>query len=362
MFITHAVHRVCMSGKAASWWHGEEANVRCELCPHRCSIPDGAVGLCGVRRNEGGRLLASSYGRVCVRSLDPIEKKPLFHFHPGTLVHSFGTFGCNLDCDNCQNYELVRACSGGASMTPLEAVNDTVEHGAQGIAFTFNEPVTWYEFVLDTCVEARSRGLYTVLNTNGYIQREPAEELFRYVDAMNVDVKAFDERTYRSTCGGGLGPVLDTCLAARNVGVHVELTYLLIPGLNDSADEISRFSRWAVDSMGPDVPLFFYRFRPFYRLADLPEQSMERMREAAALATGAGARYVYFGGVAEDNRNTLCPVCSTVVIERRGAESTGKVCFKGREVSRFCPSVSDVRVNLQDGRCPTCGERIPVVL
>ena len=349
-----------MSGRTASWWHREGGNVQCELCPHHCPLPDGSTGLCGVRRNEGGVLIASSYGRACVRSLDPIEKKPLFHYRPGTLVHSFGTFGCNLDCDNCQNHELVRARAGGTDVTPRGVVNEAVERGAHGIAFTFNEPITWFEFVIDTFEEAKPRGLFTVLNTNGYVRREPAEELFRYVDAMNVDVKAFEDRTYRSTCGGSLRPVLDSCVLAKEMGVHVELTYLLVPGLNDSPDETERFSRWAVDAMGPDVPIFFFRFRPFHRLAHLPEQSMERMRQAASLAAQAGARYVYFGGVADARRDTFCPRCSSMVIERKGTESTGKVCFKGGEVSRFCPSVSEVRVYLRDGRCPGCGERVPV--
>lgn len=351
-----------MSGRTASWWHIEANRVRCDLCPHRCSLPDGSAGPCGVRRSEGGKLIASSHGKVCLRSLDPIEKKPLFHYRPGTLVHSFGTFGCNLDCDNCQNHDLVRARSGGSSITPRDASAEASDMGAHGIAFTFNEPVTWYEFVLDASTEARSLGLYTVLNTNGYIMPEPAKELFRHTDAMNVDIKAFDEDVYRSTCGGSLRPVLDACLLARSMGVHVELTYLLVPGVNDSPDEVSRFSEWVVDSMGEDTPLFFFRFRPFHRLAHLPEQTLERMHEAATIASRAGVRYVYFGGVADIGRDTRCPACSAVVIERKGAESTGKVCFRGGEVSRFCPSVSDVRVNLSEGRCPSCGERIPVVL
>ena len=360
--MNHFVNNRGMNERTASWWHPEAGRVRCDLCPHRCSIPDGSAGLCSSRRNEGGRLIASSYGMVCVRSLDPIEKKPLFHYRPGTLVHSFGTFGCNLNCDNCQNYELACSCGGGTFMTPQEAVGEAVENGAQGVAFTFNEPMTWYEFVLDTAQEAAAKGLYTVLNTNGYILREPAERLFRHIDAMNIDVKSFGDRFYRDNCRGSLQEVLDTCLVAKDKGVHVELTYLMIPGLNDSDDEVRRFARWTVDNLGADVPVFFFRFRPFHRLSCLPEQSMERMNEAKRIAEEEGARYVYFGGVADVGRDTACPVCSTVVIERRGASSTGKVCFKGGEVSRFCPSVSDVRVDLPGGRCPNCGERIPVVL
>lgn len=351
-----------MIERTASWWHRDADRVHCDLCPHRCSLTDGAAGICGARRNESGEMIAASFGKVCVRSLDPIEKKPLFHYRPGTLVHSFGTFGCNLDCANCQNYELACAREGGTPMTPREAVDEATGKGAQGIAFTFNEPITWYEFVLETAQEARGSGLYTVLNTNGFILPEPAKELFRHIDAINVDVKSFGDRFYRDNCGGRLQEVLDAGLLAKEQGVHVELTYLLVPGLNDTDDEVRRFSRWAVESMGPDVPLFFFRFRPFYRLSHLPEQSMERMNEARRIAVEEGARYVYFGGVADDGRNTHCPVCSTVVIERKGASSTGKVCFMRSEVSRFCPSVSDVRVDLPGGRCPNCGERIPVVL
>ena len=346
----------------ASWWHYENDNVLCELCPHRCLIKEGNVGICGVRKNDGGELVASSYGMVCVRNLDPIEKKPLFHFHPGTLVHSFGTFGCNLDCDNCQNYELARSRSGGSFLTPQDAVSEAIGQNAHGVAFTFNEPITWYEFVLETSEDAKEKDLYTVLNTNGYIRKEPAEELFTYIDAMNIDVKAFNDQIYHSTCGGKLQPVLDTCVLAKELGIHVELTYLLIPGLNDSSDEIADFSRWVVEYMGTDTPVFFFRFSPFHRLSNLPRQSMDRMLEAESIAKQAGLNYVYFGGVADAIKDTMCPACSSIVIERKADDSTGKVCFRGDEVSRFCPSVAEVKVNIQNGCCPKCGLSIPIVL
>ena len=354
------------SERTASWWHREGERLLCDLCPHRCSLPAGATGLCGARAEQDGKLIATSYGVVCVQSLDPIEKKPIFHYRPGTLVYSLGTYGCNLDCANCQNFELVKASRQplpSGVMSPQDVVTEAERIGAQGIAWTFNEPVTWYEFVLDTARAAEAKGLYTMVNTNGYILPAPAEELFGHVQVVNIDVKGFTEKFYRTICGAGLQDVLNTCILAKDRGVHVELTYLLIPGLNDSAEEIGQFTRWVVEHMGADTPIFFFRFQPFYRLSHIPEQSMEKMNEARTIAQREGARYVYFGGVAEDsNQNTLCPRCSAVVVERRIVRASGKVCFKEREVSRFCPTVSDVHIHLKDGRCPRCGEIIPIVL
>lgn len=280
-------------------------------------------------------------------------------------MYSVGSYGCNLDCANCQNFELAQAEEGGVpcrTIAPRQAAEEALAAGAQGIAWTYNEPITWYEFVLDSARAARAAGLYTVLNTNGYILPGPADELFDWIDAANIDVKGFTEGFYRTNCKATLGEVLDTCVRAREKGVHVELTYLLIPGLNDSAEEVSRFARWSVERMGADTPLIFFRFRPFHRLSRLPEQDMGKMAEAYDIARREGARYVYFGGVAGDaHANTYCPRCGRMVVERSAVKASDKVCFKGREVSRFCPTVAEVRVDLVDGRCPRCGESIPVV-
>ena len=201
-------------------------------------------------------------------------------------------------------------------MSPQDVVTEAERIGAQGIAWTFNEPVTWYEFVLDTARAAEAKGLYTMVNTNGYILPAPAEELFGHVQVVNIDVKGFTEKFYRTICGAGLQGVLNTCILAKDRGVHVELTYLLIPGLNDSAEEIGQFTRWVVEHMGADTPIFFFRFQPFYRLSHLPEQSMEKMNEARTIARREGARYVYFGGVARTPiRTSLSPL-----LRRSGGE------------------------------------------
>jgi pyruvate formate lyase activating enzyme len=344
-----------MASKAA-WWHREGDQVKCDLCPHRCAIGPGRRGRCGARKNIGGELVSLTYGRVCVSTVDPIEKKPIFHYRPGTRVLSLGTFGCNLLCRFCQN--AVLACATGdlpaTDMEPREVVDLALKKGVQGIAWTFNEPIVWAEFIIETAEHARARGLYTLLNTNGFILPRAAEELLDIVDVANIDVKGFSERFYHDVCGGTLHDVLDTCTLACRKGVHLELTNLLVPSLNDSASEIKAFSRWVVGNLGPDTPIFFFRFHPAHELSDLPEQSMEKMEEARSIATEAGARYVYFGGIVGEVQDTRCPSCGLLVVERRSVRPTDRICLQDREVSRFCPTFADVKVNLEKPRCPRC--------
>ncbi len=349
----------------ARWWHMEGGEVRCDLCPHRCLLPDGATGRCGARRNIGGEMISLTYGKVCVRNVDPIEKKPIFHYRSGSMVLSLGTFGCNLRCLNCQNAKLVNARVEDAEctyMSPREVVDMAVEQGVQGIAWTFNEPTVWAEFIIDTARLAREHGLFTMVNTNGYILPPASAELFKAVQVANIDIKGFSEEFYREQCGGSLQEVLEACAEARRQGTHVELTCLLIPGMNDSPREVEELVRWTVERMGCDTPLFLYRFRPFHLSAHIPEQTMERMEEAYCIGITAGLRYVYFGGtVGECHQDTLCPSCGQVVVRRRSLQVADKVCFKNGEMSRFCPTFADINVDLDDGRCPRCGERIAIV-
>ena len=354
-----------MESHEARWWHDEGEWVRCDLCPHRCAIEDGGAGRCGARQNVRGTLISRTYGSVCVRCVDHIEKKPIFHYRPGTRLLSLGTFGCNLACGYCQNAVLARSSGGDipcTGMEPQAVVDLALKEGVDGIAWTFNEPTVWSEFIIDTTMLAREHGLYTMVNTNGYIMPSPASELFEHVDVANIDVKGFSDRFYTKTCGGSLQEVLETCVLARRRGVHVELTYLLVPGLNDSSDEVARFSEWAVRNMGPDIPVFFYRFHPSSELSGLPEQSMEVMVRSRDIAKAKGLRYIYFGGViGEGGQDTMCPSCGFLAVQRRSLPAPGKVCLKGCEVSRFCPTF-EVKVNIDAPWCPQCGSPLPIEL
>jgi pyruvate formate lyase activating enzyme len=349
----------------ARWWHDEGEWIRCDLCPHRCAIEDGGTGRCGTRQNVRGTLISRTYGQVCIRNLDMIEKKPIFHYQPGSRLLSLGTFGCNLFCANCQNAVLATSAGGDLmqeTMGPEEVVDLALKEGVDGIAWTFNEPTVWAEFIIDTARIARSRGLYFMVNTNGFILPPAANDLLDHADAVNIDVKGFTDAFYQKMCNGSLEEVLDTCLLARSKGVHAELTYLLIPGLNDSEDEVGEFTRWVAERMGPDTPVFFFRFQPSHLLSHLPEQSVEVMRRSVRTARESGLRYVYLGGVVgEGGQDTVCPSCGYLAVERRGLKAPGRVCLKGCEVSRFCPTF-EVKVNISEPRCPGCGTGIPVRL
>ena len=348
----------------AAWWHRDGNKVKCDLCPHRCEIGTGSRGRCGARENIGGELVSLTFGRVCVSTVDPIEKKPIFHYRPGTRVLSLGTFGCNLRCRFCQNAVLVsnKGDLPALAMEPQEVVDLAIRRGAQGIAWTFNEPIMWAEFIMETAELARARGLYTMVNTNGFILPPAANELLDLVDVANIDIKGFSEHFYHEVCGGALRDVLDTCILAHNKGVHLELTNLLVPSLNDSVIEIKQFTKWVVGNLGSDIPLFFFRFHPAHELSDLPEQSMEKMEEARSIAMEAGARYVYFGGVVGEGQDTRCPSCGLLVVERRSVRPTDRICLREGEISRFCPTFADVKVNLEKPRCPRCDFAIAIEL
>jgi len=306
----------------AKYWHPEGDAVRCELCPHACKIADGKRGICGVRENRNGTLFSLVYGLSTGPSVDPIEKKPLYHFHPGSKVLSYGTIGCNLKCLHCQNYTTSQATM---EMPYLEKVGlEDIpllckRHGCGGVAWTYNEPTIWYEYNLDGCKLAKSHNLYTCYVTNGFMSEAPLREIAPYLDAMNIDVKGFREEFYTKVCKAKLKPVLDTCVRARELKIHIELTYLVIPTYNDSEAELSEFSRWVADSLGKDVPVHFSRFHPDYRLTDAPATPFQTLKNAHELAKKAGLEYVYIGNVPGSTEdNTYCPKCNALLIERQG--------------------------------------------
>lgn len=271
------------------------SGVRCHLCPVACVVSDGKSGACGVRSNRGGVLYSDIYGSITSCSLDPIEKKPLYRYHPGEFILSFGTKGCNFHCDFCQNWRISQDMDAPAeAISSDEMIRRAKECGSFGIAYTYNEPFIWYEFVLDSARLARKNGLENVLVTNGYVNTEPLEELLPYIDAMNIDLKAFNDDFYRKQCGGKLNNVLETIKRSAR-SCHVELTTLIIPGLNDSADDIKREAEWIRDNAGRETPLHLSRYFPCYKmkLPPTPVETLERSREIALKSL----KYVYLGNV-----------------------------------------------------------------
>jgi pyruvate formate lyase activating enzyme len=321
--------------------------VACELCPRRCVIPEGGAGDCRIRVNLGGKLRATTYGRPSAIHIDPMEKKPLFHFHPGTSVFSIATAGCNLHCLNCQNWQLSQR--GGEEMEqiyradPPEVVKAAKEQGCKSLAYTYSDPVVFYEYVYDTSAIARREGLNNTYHTAGYINPKPLRRLCGLLDASNTDLKAFDDGFYRRVTGATLRPVLDTLVTLREEGVWLEVTNLVIPTLNDDLAMIRRMASWMCDELGPDTPLHLSRFQPQYRMRNLPPTPVEALDRARREALDAGLHYVYIGNVPGHEANsTYCPSDGTLLIRR-----VGFMVVENKLTA--------------DGRCPTCNQKIPGV-
>ena len=329
---------------ATRYWHAEEGGrVRCDLCPRRCRLAAGQRGLCYCRANLGGAVVLTTWGRSSGFCVDPIEKKPLNHFLPGTSVLSFGGVGCNLTCRFCQNWHLskARAEQRFSPLTLPGMVADAARRlRCPSVAFTYNEPVIFHEYAVDVAAACHERGLRTVAVTAGYICAEPRVEFFQAMDAANVDLKSFRESFYRRFCSAHLAPVLDTLrYLRRQTGVWLELTNLLIPGENDSDAELDELTGWVVAELGPDVPLHFTAFHPDYRLLDRPATPLQTLRRARAIAQRNGVRHAYCGNVRDAAAAaTRCAGCGGVLIERDG------YVLKGWR--------------LEHGACPDCGQRL----
>jgi pyruvate formate lyase activating enzyme len=310
------------SENEARFYAREGDKVRCSLCPHSCLIADRKRGLCGVRENHGGKLYSLIYGLASSIHPDPIEKKPLFHFLPGSTSLSFGSIGCNLFCMHCQNFEISRARLGDVQLkhiTPEDVVEMAKSSNARSVSWTYNEPTIWHEFTTVASKAVHNAGLKTNYVTNGYIQEEPMKELRGLIDAMNIDVKAFREEFYKAICGGRLAPVLRSCELAVELGIHLEITYLIIPDHNDTEKELSDFSKWVVDKLGVTVPVHFSAFHPDYKLTDVPRTSSKTMSTAYDIAKRSGIEFVYLGNVFAGARDdTYCPKCGTRVVVRDG--------------------------------------------
>ncbi len=309
----------CVEGR---YWHAlADGRIQCDLCPRLCKLNDGQRGLCFVRARDGDRLVLTTYGRSSGYCVDPIEKKPLNHFLPGTPVFSFGTAGCNLTCKFCQNWDISKSREFDtlADAASPEAIAQAAERlGCRSVAFTYNDPVIFLEYAVDTAQACHARDIRTVAVTAGYICAEPRAEFFRHVDAANVDLKAFTDDFYRKICGGQLAPVLETLEYLKNeTEVWFELTTLLIPGENDSDAELDRMTRWVVDTLGPDVPMHFTAFHPEWKMRDKPSTPPATVARARDIARKNGVRYAYVGNVHDrDNSNTYCHACGEVLIGR----------------------------------------------
>lgn len=307
---------------STKYWHKlEDGRLQCDLCPRKCKLREGQKGLCFVRARDRDEIVLTTYGRSSGFCIDPIEKKPLNHFLPGTPVLSFGTAGCNLACKFCQNWDMSKSREMETladAASPELLARAAVELECRSIAFTYNDPVIFHEYAIDVAQAARDKGINSVAVTAGYICPEPRKEFFNAVDAANVDLKGFTERFYHKICGGHLAPVLDTLLYIKNeTSVWLELTTLLIPGENDSPAEIEEMSVWIADNLGTDVPVHFTAFHPDYRMMDTPATPPETLFKAREIAKSNGLKFVYTGNVHDsDGGSTWCPACGSALIER----------------------------------------------
>ena len=319
--------------------------VECTLCPRKCKVGDMERGYCGVRENQGGTYYTLVHSRPCSLNVDPIEKKPFSHFLPSTLAFSIATAGCNVNCKCCQNWSISQVRPEqvrNMHLPPAEVVERAVRSGSASIAYTYTEPIIFYEYMIDIARLARSRGVKNVMITGGYINKEPLVELCRVLDGIKVDLKAFTESFYKDVVSGELGPVLEALKIIRASGVWLEIVYLVIPTLNDDPKEIGRMAAWIKAELGPHVPVHFSRFHPQYLLKNLPAtpvSSLERCRHAAL---EAGLKYVYLGNVpGHEGENTVCHSCGEVLVRRVGYRILAN--------------------ELRDGRCRHCKTKIPGV-
>ena len=311
-----------MDAHPARYWHFlDDGRLQCDLCPRDCRLHEGQRGACFVRQRVGARMVLTTYGRSSGFCIDPIEKKPLNHFYPGSSVLSFGTAGCNLACKFCQNWDISKSRNMDRLMdaaAPDEIARAAAHHGCRSVAFTYNDPVIFAEYAIDTALACRELGIASVAVTAGYMHPAPRRDFYAVMDAANVDLKAFTEDFYIHQTGAHLAPVLDTLLYLRHeTEVWFEITTLLIPGLNDSDSELAALSRWICDELGPDVPLHFTAFHPDYKLDTLPPTPPATLTRARQIARAAGLHHVYTGNVHDtEGGSTRCPSCDSLLIER----------------------------------------------
>jgi len=321
-----------------------EGKVRCNLCNHRCTIKVGSYGICGVRENRDGSLFSRVYGRIVASHIDPIEKKPLFQFYPGSNAYSIATIGCNFRCKHCQNSDISQFPKEkqgyivGDTVRPEEIVKEAEGSGCKSIAYTYTEPTVFFELAYETAKIAHQKGIKNVFVSNGYMTPEALEEISPYLDGINIDLKAFTERFYKEICGGRLEPVLNNIKLAKELGIWVEVTTLVIPTLNDSQDELRQIAEFLRD-VDKDIPWHITQFYPTHKLTTLPRTPVETLHKAREIGVKTGLHYAYEGNVpGRGNENTYCYDCGNLLIERRGHS-----IFKNI---------------VEDGHCPSCKSSI----
>ncbi len=312
--------------------------VKCLNCPNTCVLEDGERGFCRAREVRGGKLYSLGWANPCAVHVDPIEKKPLFHFLPGTKAFSIATAGCNFRCKYCQNWQISQVPpeeTYNVELHPEGVVDWARKEECRTIAYTYSEPTIFYEYMLETSKMAKAKGIRNIYHSNGYINPQPLRKLCQYLDGANVDLKGFTEGFYKSVSAGKLEPVLRTLRMLRSKGVHLEITNLVVPGLNDDTESIEKMCSWIRDELGEDVPLHFSRFYPMYRLKNLPATPVKTLETARERAMAIGLSYVYIGNVpGHEGENTYCPKCGKMVIGRMGYQITENNLADGK--CRFC--------------------------
>jgi len=331
--------------KEGLYWSSTPRGTKCLICPNECIIKEGETGLCHNRMNYQDKLYSMAYGNPCAVNIDPIEKKPLNHFLPGSKAFSIGTAGCNLACMNCQNWTISQVSpkeTRNYDLMPDKLIDETIAAKCQSIAYTYSEPISFYEYTLDSAKLARQAGIKNVLVTAGFINDEPLRNWCKYIDAARVDLKSFSNEIYLKLSAGALQPVLNTLKTFAETGVWLEIINLVVPSWTDNLDMIKRMCNWLVENKLANSPLHFDRFHPDYKLTQLPATPIGVLTQARDIALAAGIKYVYIGNVPGlDAQNTFCPKCHEVVIERKG--------------------FTIVQNNLVKGACKKCGEKIPGV-
>jgi pyruvate formate lyase activating enzyme len=324
--------------REAQFYTATPKGVRCQICPNECNVKEGDSGDCHNRVNRGGKLYTIAYGNPCAVHVDPIEKKPLLHFLPGSHAFSIATAGCNLACLYCQNWTISQTSpdkTDNMDLLPDKVIEGCKNQKCQSIAYTYSEPITFYEYTYDTAVLARKEGIKNVLVTAGYINREPLLKLCKVIDASNVDLKSFSDDIYLRLNAGKLQPILDTLVTMKKEGVWLEITNLVVPSWNDDMDMIKRMCEWLMQNGFEETPLHFSRFMPMYKLTQLPPTPVNVLKNARDVALKSGLKHVYIGNVPSlDFENTICPKCGKTVVERKGYRILQNQINKGK--CNFC--------------------------
>lgn len=328
--------------KLAMYQEETARGIMCRICPNECVLKEGEISKCNNRKVYKSKLYTMAYGNPCSVAVDPVEKKPLYHFYPGSRAFSIATAGCNLVCLNCQNWTISQTSPDktmNVELMPEQVVEECERNGCRSIAYTYSEPNTFYEYALETAIIARKRGIKNIFKSNGYINPEPLKKICEVIDAANIDLKAITESTYLKLSGGKLQPVLDSLKVYKDMGVWLEITNLVIPGWTDKPDDIRQMCRWLSSNGFANVPLHFSRFYPMYKLEQLPPTPVELLNKAASIASEEGLKYVYTGNApGSELSDTKCRSCGVTVVKRQGF----------RVVSN----------SLKKGNCPECGKKV----